>query len=374
MDKQAVKVIVCDDSALMRNLLGRIIDDAPGLELAGKAMNGKFLLNKLSTLKPDIILLDLEMPEMNGIEFLKERKRLGIDIPVVILSSVAKKGARITMEALNLGASDFILKPSGSISEDIHTIRDTIVETLLAYGHRYMMKKSGNVFKVSSSDLPGMPAVEKKVSESRAADIRPEKKEKTGNVEIVALGISTGGPNALRKVMADIDPELPVPMLIVQHMPAGFTAEFAKSLDRICPLEVKEGEDGDILAAGRVFIAPGGFHIEVEKKRLASVLRVTSGDLKNGHRPSAGVLFESVAENFGGKTLAVIMTGMGKDGSDEIGQIWSKGGITIGQDEASSVVYGMPRVAADNGFLDYIVSLDEMASTINRIVKENVKG
>ncbi len=374
MDKQTVKVIVCDDSALMRNLLGRIIDDAPGLELAGKAMNGKFLLNKLPALKPDIILLDLEMPEMNGIEFLKERKRLGIDIPVVILSSVAQKGARITMEALNLGASDFILKPSGSISEDIHTVRDTIVETLLAYGHRYMMKKSGNVFKVSSSDLPGMPAVEKKVSESRAADVRMEKKEKTGNIEIVALGISTGGPNALRKVMADIDPELPVPILIVQHMPAGFTAEFAKSLDRICPLEVKEGEDGDLLAPGRVFIAPGGFHIEVEKKRLASVLRVTSGDLRNGHRPSAGVLFESVAENFGGKTLAVIMTGMGKDGSDEIGKIWSKGGITIGQDEASSVVYGMPRVAAENGFLDHIVSLDEMAPTINRIVKENVKG
>ncbi len=374
MDKQTVKVIVCDDSALMRNLLGRIIDDAPGLELAGKAMNGKFLLNKLPALKPDIILLDLEMPEMNGIEFLKERKRLGIDIPVVILSSVAQKGARITMEALNLGASDFILKPSGSISEDIHTVRDTIVETLLAYGHRYMMKKSGNVFKVSSSDLPGMPAVEKKVSESRAADVRMEKKEKTGNIEIVALGISTGGPNALRKVMADIDPELPVPILIVQHMPAGFTAEFAKSLDRICPLEVKEGEDGDVLAAGRVFIAPGGFHIEVEKKRLASVLRVTSGDLRNGHRPSAGVLFESVAENYGGKALAVIMTGMGKDGSDEIGKIWSKGGITIGQDEASSVVYGMPRVAAENGFLDHIVSLDEMAPTINRIVKENVKG
>ena len=371
MDKQAVNVIVCDDSALMRNLVGRIIDDAPGLELAGKAMNGKFLLNKLSTLKPDIILLDLEMPEMNGIEFLKERKRLGIDIPVVILSSVAKKGARITMEALNLGASDFILKPSGSISEDIHTIRDTIVETLLAYGRRYMMKKSGNVFKVSSSDLPGMPSREKKVSKPRVAEVRSGK---TREIEIVALGISTGGPNALRKVMADIDPELPVPLLIVQHMPAGFTAEFAKSLDRICPLEVKEGEDGDVLAAGRVFIAPGGFHIEVEKKRLASVLRVTSGDLRNGHRPSAGVLFESVAENYGGKALAVIMTGMGKDGSDEIGKIWSKGGITIGQDEASSVVYGMPRVAADNGFLDYVVSLDEMASTINRIVKENVKG
>ncbi len=373
MDKQAVNVIVCDDSALMRNLLGRIIDDAEGLELLGKAMNGKFLLNKLSTLEPDVILLDLEMPEMNGIEFLEERKRLGMDIPVVILSSVAKRGAKITMDALNLGASDFILKPSGSVSEDIHTIRDSIVETLLAYGRRYKMRKSGNVFRVSASDLPGMPAEKKAVSK------QPEKKAavssgKTDNVEIVALGISTGGPNALRKVMADIDPKLPVPMLIVQHMPAGFTAEFAKSLNRICPLEVKEGEDGDILSPGRVFIAPGGFHIEVEKKRLASVLRVSSKDLRNGHRPSAGVLFESVAENYGGNALAVIMTGMGKDGSDEIGKIWSKGGITVGQDKSSSVVYGMPRVAAENGFLDYIVSLDDMARTISRLVKENFKG
>ncbi len=371
MDKQAVTVIVCDDSALMRNLLGRIIDEAEGLELAGKAMNGKFLLNKLETLKPDIILLDLEMPEMNGIEFLKERKRRGIDIPVVILSSVAKKGARITMEALNLGASDFILKPSGSISEDIHTVRDTIVSTLLAYGRRHKMRNSRNVFTVGTSDLPGMPPSTKSASKPPVTE---SPSSKTERIEVVALGISTGGPNALRKVMADIDPELPVPMLIVQHMPAGFTAEFAKSLDKICPLEVKEGEDGDILAAGRVFIAPGGFHIEVEKKRLASVLRVSSRDLKNGHRPSAGVLFESVAENFGGNALAVIMTGMGKDGSDEIGEIWSKGGITLGQDEASSVVYGMPRVAAENGFLDYVVSLDEMASTINRIVREKVRG
>ncbi len=375
MDTQAVSVIICDDSAMMRNLLGRIVDDAEGLVLAGKAMNGKFLLNKIPTLKPDIILLDLEMPEMNGIEFLKERKRLGIDIPVVILSSIAQKGAKVTMEALNLGASDFILKPSGSVSEDIHTVRDQIVDMLLAYGRKYRMRKNGSIFSVKSTDFMGMqtkpyapPSPGKEETGSQPV------KEKTGNIEIVALGISTGGPNALRHVLVDIDPDLPVPMLIVQHMPAGFTAEFAKSLNRICPLEVKEGADGDILAPGRIFIAPGGYHIEVEKKRLASILKVSAGDLRNGHRPSAGILFESVAENFGGNALAVIMTGMGKDGSEEIGSIWSRGGITVGQDEVSSVVYGMPKVAAENGFLDYVVSLDEMASTINRLVKENYKG
>ncbi len=384
MSNQAVSVLICDDSALMRNLLGRIIEGADGLELAGKAMNGRFLLDKIPTLKPDVILLDLEMPEMNGIEFLKERKRLGIDIPVVILSSIARRGAKVTMEALNLGASDFILKPSGSVSEDIHDIRDHIVETLLAYGRKYKYKSSGgSVFSISSSDLPGMrgstsapPKKETSPSLQKERTSAAEKKAppKTGKVEIVALGISTGGPNALRQVLVDIAPDLPVPMLIVQHMPAGFTAEFAKSLNKICPLEVKEGEDGDILSPGRIFIAPGGYHIEVEKKRLASVLRVTSRDLKNGHRPSAGVLFNSVAENFGGNVLAVIMTGMGKDGSLEIGEIWKKGGITIGQDQATSVVYGMPKVAAENGFIDHVVPLDEMASTINRLVKENFKG
>lgn len=154
MDNQTVSVLVCDDSALMRNLLGRIVEGAEGLELAGKAMNGRFLLDKIPVLKPDIILLDLEMPEMNGIEFLKERKKRGIDIPVVILSSIAKRGAKVTMEALNLGASDFILKPSGSVSEDILEIRDHIVETLIAYGRRYKAKSGGSVFSVSSGDLP----------------------------------------------------------------------------------------------------------------------------------------------------------------------------------------------------------------------------
>ncbi len=378
MDNQTVSVLVCDDSALMRNLLGRIVEGAEGLELAGKAMNGRFLLDKIPVLKPDIILLDLEMPEMNGIEFLKERKKRGIDIPVVILSSIAKRGAKVTMEALNLGASDFILKPSGSVSEDIHEIRDHIVETLIAYGRRYKVKSGGSVFSVSSGDLPGMTVTdvtEKKTSSVKTAPPKAvEKSKKTGNIEIVALGISTGGPNALRHVLVDIAPDLPVPILIVQHMPAGFTAEFAKSLDKICPLSVKEGEDGDILSPGRIFIAPGGYHIEVERKRLASVLRVTSKDLRNGHRPSAGVLFESVAASYGGNALAVIMTGMGKDGSDEIGEIWKKGGITIGQDQASSVVYGMPKVAAENGYIDHVVSLDNMASTINKLVKENHRG
>lgn len=364
-----ISVMICDDSALMRNLIGRIIDEAEGLVLAGKAMNGKFLLDKLSRIKPDIILLDLEMPEMNGIEFLKERKRLNIDIPVVILSSIAVRGARVTMDALTLGASDFILKPSGSISEDIRDVRDRIVATLLAYGKKYVASEISSEAQSTVQKPLNRGAIETQ-GPKKVHAVSAIPRDKGGNIEIVVIGISTGGPNALRQVLADIAPDFPVPILIVQHMPAGFTTEFAKSLDRICPLDVKEVADGDILSPGRIFIAPGNFHIEVERKKLASIIRTSSADLMNGHRPSADILFSSVAKHYGGTTLAVIMTGMGKDGATEIGTIFAKGGITVGQDEESSVVYGMPKVAAERGFIDHVVSKDNMAAKLNQLVRE----
>jgi two-component system chemotaxis response regulator CheB len=192
-------------------------------------------------------------------------------------------------------------------------------------------------------------------------------------VELAAIGISTGGPNALRQVFQHLAPDLPVPVVLVQHMPSGFTTEFAKSLDRICPLEVKEAADGDILKRGRVLLCPGDYHLTVEKRRLAAVVRLNQSEPVNGHRPSVDVLFSSVAKEYGGSCLAVIMTGMGKDGAREIGSIHAKGGITVGQDETSSIVYGMPKVAAEMGHLQHIVSLEEMAETINRLVKENVR-
>ena len=364
-----ISVMICDDSALMRNLIGRIVDEADGLVLAGKAMNGKFLLDKIPRIKPDIILLDLEMPEMNGIEFLKERKRLNIDIPVVILSSIAVKGAKVTMEALSLGASDFILKPSGSISEDIHVIRDRIVATLYAYGKKSVrmtdFSSAGGIQKRSFVPSKGKTGMDKTMPIPSSIP-----REKGGNIDIVAIGISTGGPNALRRVLVDIDPDFPVPIVIVQHMPAGFTTEFANSLNRICPLMVKEVSNGDILSKGRIYIAPGNFHIEVEKKMLAAIIRTSLADPVNGHRPSVDVLFSSVAKHYGGNSMAVIMTGMGRDGALEIGTIYAKGGVTVGQDEESSIVYGMPKVAAERGFIEHVVSLNDMAATLNKLVRE----
>ena len=190
-------------------------------------------------------------------------------------------------------------------------------------------------------------------------------------MEIIALGISTGGPNALREVFSKIDGDLKQPILVVQHMPAGFTAEFAKSLDKLCPLEVKEAADGDLVKSGRILIAPGDKHISVEKRSLATTVSLSDDPPVNGHRPSADVLFSSVAREYGGRAMGVIMTGMGKDGARELGAIYREGGITLGQDEASSVVYGMPRVAWELGHVVEQVSLNHMAERICALAKEH---
>ena len=369
---EPLRVLIVDDSALMRNLIGRIIQGRPGMAVAGTAMNGLFALKKLKATSVDAIVLDLEMPDMNGIEFLKMRRELKIDTPVIILSSIAKRGAEVTMEALSLGASDFITKPSGSISEDIHTVSEHLVELIWAHAGRGRNRSELEHLHPSLSAPPTMPLGKMASSSTYSSNalksrILPGHPQATGPFELVVLGISTGGPNALRQVFQDLDPHFPLPIAVVQHMPPGFTAEFARSLNKVCPLEVKEAEDGDMLKPGRILIAPGDFHMEVEKKSLGTVVRTFKGEARNGHRPSAGVLFLSAAQFFGSQTLAVIMTGMGRDGADEIGEIRKAGGLTLGQDEESSVVYGMPKVAWELNHVERQVSLNDMASTLNTL-------
>ena len=372
-----VSVLIVDDSALMRNLIGHMVEDTPGLTVAEKAMNGNFALQKLARIEADIIVLDLEMPEMNGIEFLKERKKRGIDVPVVILSSIAARGAEITMEALSLGASDFIQKPSGSVSEDIHTVKDTLVGMLFGYGSAHRKSKGKKVL-TPSEYAPKTPAA--KTSDiavhfklASAPPVTPAAPptplRKPANTEIIAIGISTGGPDALRVVFSKLDADLKVPIVVVQHMPPGFTNEFAKSLDRICPLDVKEAEDGDAIQQGRILIAQGNKHLEVERKANDYCVHLSDNPLVSGHRPSADVLFASVAMTYTNRALGVIMTGMGRDGAQQIGNIYKEGGITLGQDEQSAVVYGMPRVAYELGHVMEQVSLDKMARRICDVAK-----
>jgi two-component system chemotaxis response regulator CheB len=365
-----ISVLIVDDSALIRNLVSKMFDDIPEIQVIGKAMNGRFALRKLETMNPDIIILDLEMPEMNGIEFLKERKKRGIKIPVVILSSIARKGAKITIDALSLGASDFVLKPSGSSSRDIYKTKDQLVALIKIYGRQFKKEsvmETGRVDETPASRLqPSTQPAKQQVKARLATEPGTPVKRSSLPIEIIAIGISTGGPNALRGLFPRIRSDLSVPILVVQHMPAGFTEEFAKSLDQISPLEIKEAEDGDIIKTGRILIAPGDKHLEILNKPLAKIVRLSEKPAVNGHRPSADVLFSSVFQVYGRHSLAIIMTGMGRDGVKGIGAIYQAGGLTIAQDEASCVVFGMPRVAIENGYIHKVVPLGMMAEIINQ--------
>jgi two-component system chemotaxis response regulator CheB len=381
-----ISVLVVDDSALMRNLISKMIEATDGLSVADTAMNGKFALQKIEKHDPDVVVLDLEMPEMNGIEFLRERKKRGIRIPVIILSSIAEKGAAVTMEALGLGASDFVQKPSGSVSFDISTVKERVSELLLAYGGKYRRFnkkvpapdisagiKPVTADKTAAFRKPGVSSLSTFASDLGITVSPPAQKitpiRSTSKIEVIAIGISTGGPEALRVVFSNLDPDLKVPILVVQHMPPGFTREFAISLDKICPLDVKEAEEGDEVIPGRILIAQGDKHLEVVRDGVRIVANLSKSPQVSGHRPSADVLFASVAVVYTNRALGVIMTGMGKDGAQQLGNIYREGGLTIGQDENSAIVYGMPRVAYELGHVMEQVALENMGKRISTIAK-----
>ena len=393
-----ISVMICDDSALMRNLIGRIVDETTGLTVCGKAENGQDLLDKLKTVKPDVILLDIEMPVMTGLQFLKKRKDLKIDVPVIILSSVATEGAAVTIECLELGASDFITKPGASVTLKIGEVTNEIIEYVASYGgayaalhgkkipdpeffhhqiklkeaERFVIKKKGEetakAVSITKSDVVPETWFQPKVKEPVV--ITPEREG--GKIELIAIGISTGGPNALREVFRDIDPNLKQPVLVVQHMPAGFTQEFANSLDNICPLKVSEAKDGEPILGGHIYIAPGSYHMFVEHKPLGNFIKLSQDDPRNGHRPSCDVLFESVANIFKNHALGVIMTGMGRDGAAQITEMRKKGAWTLGQTKESSIVYGMPKVAFEMGGVQKQVALQDMAKEISKLAQEHL--
>lgn len=393
-----ISVMICDDSALMRNLIGRIIDETTGMTVCGKAENGQDLINKLKTAKPDVILLDIEMPVMTGLQFLRKRNELHFDVPVIILSSVATEGAAVTIECLELGASDFITKPGASVTLKINEVTNEIIEYVASYGgayavmhgktipepeffthqiklkeaERFVIKKKGEetakAVTITKADVVPSTWFQPKVKEPVV--IKPEREG--GKIEIIAIGISTGGPNALRDVFKAIDPNLKQPILVVQHMPAGFTAEFANSLDNICPLKVTEAKDGEPILGGHVYIAPGSYHMFVEHKPLGNFIKLSQDEPRNGHRPSCDVLFESVANIYKNHALGVIMTGMGRDGAAQITEMRKKGAWTLGQNKESSIVYGMPKVAFEMGGVQKQVPLQEMAGEISKLAKEHL--
>jgi two-component system chemotaxis response regulator CheB len=337
---ETVRVLVVDDSALMRKLIPQILAQDSSIEVVGTAMDGNFGLKKIEELRPQVITLDLEMPGMNGIDTLREIMRRW-RLPVIVVSSHSTAGAAITLKALGLGAFDFVAKP-----QDVWSRMPEVASELIG-----KIKAAAESKNVRLHPLP-----ETKIEKSPATALVPSR--------IIAIGVSTGGPHALEYVLSQLPAEFPGSILIVQHMPDGFTEMFARRLDECCAIRVKEAQSGDLLVSGRALICPGNRHMRVKKLPLGNVAVLGDEPRVNGHRPSVDVLFRSVAEEFGQQSIAVLMTGMGEDGASGLGAVRAAGGMTIAQSEQSCVVYGMPKAAVERGFAVRIVDLDRLPSTL----------
>jgi len=341
--KPFVRVLVVDDSALMRKMIPQMLDADESIEVVGTAMDGTFCLKKIEELKPNVVTLDLEMPGMNGIDTLKEIMRRH-PVPVIVFSSHSTDGASVTMKALGLGAFDFVTKPKDTSAHMAETAKELIAKV-----------KAAAECKLKPRILPGIPPKPEKVSASGSP------------ARVIAIGVSTGGPQALEYLLSQLPGDFPGSIVVVQHMPDGFTDMFARRLDELCALRVKEAQSGDLLQPGRVLICPGSRHMRVKRLPLGDIVVLTDEARVNGHRPSVDVLFRSVAEEYKNHAVAVLMTGMGDDGAEGLGAVKKEGGMTIAQSEESCVVYGMPKAAIERGYAIRVVSLDVMSATLQAI-------
>lgn len=344
-EKKTIRVLVVDDSALMRKLISTLLDKDPEIEVIATAIDGCFALTKVEQLKPDVVTLDVDMPRMDGLTALGEMVSKH-RTPVVMLSSLTTRGAALTMQALEKGAVDFVCKPTGTAN--LAEMADELISKIKAAA-RANMTLLGN----PPATVPA--AKSGKVGE-----------QGIGSGRVIAIGASSGGPNALRYLLPRIPANIDAGIVIVQHMPESFTAMLAHWLNEICELSVKEAQPGDLALPGRVLIAPGSLHMKTRKTPHGCEVLLEGGALVNGHRPSVDVLFRSVAQEFGAQATGLIMTGMGGDGAAGLGEIKAAGGHTIAQDKDSSAVYGMPRVATEKGYADKVLPLTEMSSYLSR--------
>ena len=343
-----VRVLVVDDSALMRKLIPQALSRDPSIEVVGTAMDGLIGLKKIEELRPDVVTLDLEMPRMDGMEVLRQITRKQ-RVPVIIFSAHTEAGASVTLKALGLGAFDFVAKPQEAAFGSIEQIASELA------------------LKIKVAAASGAP----KLIISEPAVKRTDRRQTPALLRwpsiIFAIGVSTGGPNALEYLFSQLPEDFPGCLLVVQHMPEGFTEMFARRLDESSAIEVKEAQSGDLLLAGRALICPGNRHMKVRRAEHGDVVILDTLPRVNGHRPSVDVLFESVAQEFGGKAVAVLMTGMGDDGAAGLGAVRSAGGLTIAQSLDTCVVESMPRAAIDRGFAIRVVPLHLIASSLQSI-------
>jgi len=352
-----IRVLVVDDSALMRKLIPQILARDPDIEVVGTAMDGEFGLKKIEDLNPDVVTLDLEMPRMDGMETLRQITRR-FRVPVIIVSALSTEGATATFKALAMGALDFVAKPRDAASAHMDEIAEDLIKKI----------KVASRTRIKNTIMPDLM--------DRGKPNKPLARPRVEPTRIIAIGVSTGGPNALEYLLAQLPGDFPGTIIVVQHMPEGFTEMFARRLNANCAIDVKEAQSGDLLIAGRTLICPGDRHIKVRRMPLASTVVLSDEGRLNGHRPSVDVLFRSVAADFGPRVIGVLMTGMGDDGAAGMGLIKDAGGLTLAQTEDSCVVFGMPKAAIERGFAMRVVSLDLLASTLvhqcnpDRIAKE----
>ena len=346
-----IKVLVIDDSALVREILSKGLNADPDIEVVGAAPDVYIARDKIVLKKPDVLTLDVEMPRMDGVEFLK-RLMPQHPIPVVMVSAMTGPGAKTTLEALENGAVDFVLKPStsfgGGLQEMIGDLREKVKTAARVDVSKWRGAKTAQPARREPASAKGPVGTTDKV---------------------IAVGASTGGTTAIREIVSRFPANMPG-TVIVQHMPPKFTEMFAEKLNEICRVEVKEAKSGDRIVTGRVLIAPGGYHMKVIRSGGNYLVECFNGEKVNGHCPSVEVLYNSVAKNVGVNAVGVILTGMGRDGADGLLEMKKAGARTLAQDEKSSVIFGMPAEAWKNGSADQLVSLFDITDKIIDLLKE----
>ncbi len=363
-----LRVMVVDDTVLYRKIVSDALAKIPGVEVVGIAHNGKAAISRIESLKPDLLTLDIEMPEMNGIEVLEYLRQNKKNVGVIMLSTLTHEGGAMTMRALELGAFDFIPKPqSGTMTENCAKI-ETAIEPMI----RAFQESTGH-----SALVKTPPRWTGRVTAPRKSTTTPFVRPSVGSIadrskaEIVAIGVSTGGPNALARMLPMIPKDIGVPILIVQHMPPLFTQSLANSLAAKCGVDVREAKNGEPLSPNTVLIAPGGKQMKIVAGADGTnrLIKITDDPPENSCKPSVDYLFRSVAHHYVGRATGVIMTGMGSDGNRGLELMKQNGATVIAQDEATCVVYGMPKGPAESGLADAVLPLDKIADMIVRTVR-----
>ncbi|MDR3593965.1 chemotaxis response regulator protein-glutamate methylesterase [Clostridium sp.] len=366
MDK--IKIIVVDDSAFMRKAVSDIIESESNFEVVAKFRDGRELIEKVDKYNPDLITLDVHMKDLDGLATLKELKRLGKNYPVIMLSSVTTEGSKLTLDCLDSGAISFITKPSGSISLDIEKVKENLIEQIQSITSNMKSKvisRADNTpkYKLQQNDTLSNVNINKEGNAKQNNTIVTSKNKK---IDAVVIGASTGGPKALQEVLTKFPRNLGVPVFVVQHMPEGFTKVFAERLDKACEMKVVEAYDGMKISNDTIYIAKGGRHMTVTSNNL---IQLNEEPPIWGVRPAVDKLFNSAIKVYKGNLVSAILTGMGRDGADGTANIKDNGGITISEDRSTCTIYGMPKAAYETGKVDFVIPLDQIASSIIKIVK-----